>query len=107
MRSRAVDGTPKFFVPTLGQFLSLSFHTTSRFFSGPVGVDSRAVFAAEGVYRKRRETRFSHYQCLYSGYRLGLCIVACSGCAGAAGGAGMGALAMLMGSSLVELLGDG
>lgn len=52
---------------------------------------------------------FSHYQCLYSGYRLGLWIVACSGCGGPTleDGGGTGALAMLGGSSLVELLGDG
>lgn len=71
-----------------------------------ISVDNCAD-SAIWVYRKRRETRFSHYQCLYSGYRLGLCIVACSGCEGAAGGVGTGALAILMGSSLVELLGDG
>lgn len=47
---------------------------------------------------------FSNYQCLYSGYRFGRWMVACSwwGC-----GVGTGALAILGGSSLVELLGDG
>lgn len=49
----------------------------------------------------------SHYQCLYSGYLFGLCIVACSGCGGIDCGGGTGALTILVGSSLVELLGDG
>lgn len=47
---------------------------------------------------------FSHYQCLYSGYRFGRWMVACSWCGC---GVGTGALAILGGSSLVELLGDG
>lgn len=48
-----------------------------------------------------------HYQCLYSGYRFGRWMVACSGCGGAVWGTGTGARTMLVGSSLVELLGDG